>query len=117
MAKKKAKSSLDTARALADIILHRVTGGAMGTPCATVTTESNFLEMRSLLETIIKIHALELKGAEDDEDEESAFDIIKRGAKDGGKKAKRGSFEATNQYAADAKRAETARDNPGGSEA
>lgn len=109
MAKKKKKNSLDTARDLADILLYKATGGTMGKACEAAAGDVSFVEIRGLLDTILRIHALELKGDDSDEDEESAFDIIKREAKNGSKKAKSGSFEATNQYFADAKRAENAR--------
>ncbi len=93
MAKKKSKNSLDKAKEFADILLFKATGGAMGIPCEAANN-INFIEARALLDSIIKIHALELKNMENDEDEESAFDIIKRESKNGSKKIKSGSFEA-----------------------
>lgn len=107
MAKKKKVTALDTAKELSAILLYEVTGGAMGKACEG---QINFIEARSLLESIIKIRALELK-SEEDEEEESAFDIIQKEVKNGGKKAKRGSFEASSQYLADAKRAEITRES------
>lgn len=111
MAKKKKNNALDTAKELADILLYKATGGAMGTPCKVENGESNFAEMRSLLESIIKIRSLELKGGDDEEDEPSAFDIIQKEVKNGGKKAKRGSFEAASERLAEIKRAEDARNS------
>ena len=107
MAKKK-RSSLDTARELADILLYKSTNGAMGKEYDTSKGDINVPEVRGLLDTILRIHALELKGPDEDENQPSAFEILQKGAKDVSKKAKSGSFEATMQRAAEAKRAELA---------
>jgi hypothetical protein len=110
MAKKKSKSYLDKSKDLAEVLLYKTTGGAMGIAPGKETEGASFSEMKALLDMMLRIHALELKGSDENDDEPSAFELIQKEAKNGSKKAKSGSFEATNQYFADAKRAELARD-------
>lgn len=110
MAKRRTKSYLDKAKDLADVLLYKTTGGAMGTPPGEESGEVSFLEMKGLLDMMLRIHALELKAPEEEE-KESAFEMLQKENKNGGKKAKSGSFEATSQYFADAKRTENARDD------
>lgn len=109
MAKKRSKNYLDKAKDLADVLLYKTTGGAMGTAPGNASDVS-FVEMKGLLDMMLRIHALELK-EEPEDDAPSAFELIQKEAKNGSKKAKSGSFEATNQFFADAKRAEDARNS------
>lgn len=110
MAKKRTKNYLDKAKELADVILYQQTGGVMGTAPgdAVKNNPGSFVEMKGLLDMMLRIHALELKGPDPDEETESAFDIIKKEAKNGGKKAKSGSFEAISQRVAEARAAQLA---------
>lgn len=109
MARKKGKNYLEKAKDLADVLLYKTTNGAMGTAPGPEKGDVSFVEMKGLLDMMLRIHALELKGADEDDDAPSAFELIQKEAKNVSKKAKSGSFEATNQFFADAKRAENAR--------
>lgn len=113
MAKKKSKNYLDKAKELADVLLYQTTGGVMGTAPGDAVKDkpTSFTEMKGLLDMMLRIHALELKGPDEDDNAPSAFEIIQKEAKNGGKKAKSGSFEATNEIFAAARRAELARDS------
>lgn len=98
MAKKKHKSYLDKAKDLADVLLYKTSGGALGTPPAPGQELVSFAEMKGLLDMMLRIHALELKETNADEDEPSAFEIIQKEAKNGSKKVKSGSSEPENQF-------------------
>ena len=98
MSKKRKQNYLNKAKELADILSYKVTGGAMGVaPKANLQTE-DFANMKSLLESMLKIHALELKGGDDDEYLPSAFEILQKESDNGSKKVKSGSSEDSSQF-------------------
>lgn len=89
MARKRKDNYLEKAKEFADTLLHQATGGSMGKASAPAPEENklSFAEKRGLLESLIKIHALEQKSAADNPEEgESAFDIIQREVKNASKK-------------------------------
>ena len=94
---KKNKNYLEKAKDLADVLLYKTTGGAMGTPPGKENGDVSFAEMKGLLDMMLRIHALELKGPDESDNQPSAFELIQKEAKNGSKKAKSGDIHSQKQ--------------------
>lgn len=113
MARKKKHEGLLTAKAYADILLYQATGGMIGTKIDKDSKDMTFGEKRGLLDSLIKIAALEKE--DEGEEELSGFDQIRRQMEKRKKQDARGETWDTGNTKSSSNNGEEANGDPGDS--